>query len=180
MRKGFRTQLHIATDLVYGDRPFPPVIGALVLGLLLWALPALAATAPAAAAKKAPLPTYQPMTAAYTIPDEGRDPFFPTSDQFRKKDEIVLPADPTARDLLTLVNITGLMGKPEDPEAAGVLVKDKLETKLYRVGQSIPVRFGSSAYQLVLVGVQFPGQVLLKYKDETVTLAVGSNKKNGE
>lgn len=147
---------------------------ALAILLILASASAAAQNKKPAKPETPPPPKRERMTAGYNLADQARDPFFTPAEQLTTKPAV--PSDPTARELLPLLSVSGIIGKPEDPDAAGLLVN----AKLYRIGDSIPVRFGNSAYQLVLVKVIFPDRAVLKYKDETVTLAVGKNNKSGD
>lgn len=100
----------------------------------------------------------------YSLPDSARDPFFfrKVADSGPKKPEL------NAETLAGLLKISGLLGRPEQPEKAGLLIG----TRIYRVNESIPVMLNNTVYSLVLVQVKFPGQVFLRYNDTTTVLDI--------
>jgi hypothetical protein len=110
----------------------------------------------------------------YHLADTERDPFFSAESQKPKGPEV--PTAPSASNLLAFLQIAGLMGKPENPRAAGVLVGNKI----YRVGDSVPVLAGRQVYHMTLVAVRLPDKADFEYEGETATKTVGRKKTNGD
>lgn len=110
----------------------------------------------------------------YDVAESARDPFFSVESQ--KPEEPLIPKAPSASNLLAFLQIAGLMGKPENPQEAGVLVGNKI----YRVGDTVPIVAGQKVYTMQLIAVRFPDTVEFKYKDETATKTIGRKKTNGD
>lgn len=130
------------------------------------------------ATEETPEPTQTPRAAelkpGYNAPDAERDPFFSLNAQFRNRKPVI--KDPSAQNLLAGLKVIGIMGKPETPDAAGVLIGNKI----YHVSDTIPISYGDKEYKMVLVAVRFPDKVDFRYKDDTVTLTVGKKNQNGD
>ncbi|MDT8391348.1 MAG: hypothetical protein RRC34_12660 [Lentisphaeria bacterium] len=105
-----------------------------------------------------------PLKPGYSLPDSARDPFFLKKDPDSGSGKQGVSPEKLAASL----KISGLMGKPEQPEKAGLLIG----TRIYHVNDAIPVMLDGTVYSLVLERVKFPGEVFLRYKDQTTVLEI--------
>lgn len=142
---------------------------AYLCGAFVWGLGVQAvaqSTKPAESGKSTPRPEIVQLKPGYSLTDKDRDPFYPDAQPAKK-------SGPGVDELAATLKINGLTGTAEDPESARLLI----DSKIYKINDSIPVLYKGTPYNLVLVQVKFPGKVVLKYNDTSTVVDVNPKSK---